>query len=212
MPQPLDSKGESLRHQGALNPHPQKVADPLFLRGEFFDPRDLVQVKYEMLRRVRVEGASVTEVLWRSGSPVPFSIRLGALSPRRPAGLDPSTNGTPSGPQTLRPVVEFLLQHRLRDPLLRAPALSELVREHFGLVVHPRSIERALSADEKKSHVIPDAPQDQIPVLPDELWTTRYEELRKRAMAKSCSIDQYIWICSLGSPGPGRLDEGLASA
>jgi hypothetical protein len=58
MPQPLDSKGESLRHQGVLNPHPQKVADPLFLRGEFFDPRDLVQVKYEMLRRVRVEGAS----------------------------------------------------------------------------------------------------------------------------------------------------------
>lgn len=28
MPQPLDSKAESLRQQGALNPHPHKVADP----------------------------------------------------------------------------------------------------------------------------------------------------------------------------------------
>ena len=55
MSQPLDSKGESLRQQGVLNPHPEKVAEPLFHGSEFFDPRDLVQVKYEMLRRVRVE-------------------------------------------------------------------------------------------------------------------------------------------------------------
>ena len=37
--------------------------------------------------------------------------------------------------------------------------------------------------------MIPDAPRDQVPVLPDELWATRYEELRQRVMAKSCSID-----------------------
>ena len=37
--------------------------------------------------------------------------------------------------------------------------------------------------------MIPDAPRDQVPVLPDELWTTRYEEMRERVMAKSCSID-----------------------
>ena len=62
MPQPLDSKGESLRQQGVLNPHPEKVADPLFRDSEFFDLRDLVQVKYEMLRRVRVDALSVSEV------------------------------------------------------------------------------------------------------------------------------------------------------
>jgi hypothetical protein len=45
MPEPLDAKGESLRRQGVLNPRPQKVTDPLFRRSEFFDPRDLVQVK-----------------------------------------------------------------------------------------------------------------------------------------------------------------------
>jgi hypothetical protein len=37
--------------------------------------------------------------------------------------------------------------------------------------------------------MIPDAPQDKIPVLSDELWATRYEEMRNRVMAKSCSID-----------------------
>ena len=75
MPEPLDSKGESLRQQGVLNPHPQKVADPLFHGSEFFDPRDLVQVKYEMLRRVQVEGRPSPRPPRRSGSPVPCSIR-----------------------------------------------------------------------------------------------------------------------------------------
>jgi hypothetical protein len=40
-----------------LNPSPERVTDELF--QEFFDPRDLVQVKYEMLRRVQTEGQPV---------------------------------------------------------------------------------------------------------------------------------------------------------
>ena len=51
-----DPKTEALRQQGCLHPHPEKVTDEAFDANEFFDPRDLVQVKYEMLRRVRVDG------------------------------------------------------------------------------------------------------------------------------------------------------------
>ena len=151
MPQPLDSKGESLRQQGVLNPHPQKVADPLFLRGEFFDPRDLVQVKYEMLRRVRVEGASVTEVTQAFGFSRPVFYQAQALFHRAGLpGLIPQRPGPRHAHKLSNLIVDFLLQHRLRDPLLRAAALSELVREHFDLVVHPRSIERALERRRKK--------------------------------------------------------------
>ncbi len=151
MPQPLDSKAESLRLQGALNPHPQRVADPVFLRGEFFDPRDLVQVKYEMLRRVRVDGAAVTEVAQAFGFSRPVFYQAQALyhSAGLP-GLIPHRPG-PRHPHKLSdPIVDFLLQHRLRDPLVRASALSELVRKQFDLVVHPRSIERALERRRKK--------------------------------------------------------------
>jgi len=35
-----------LRKQGTLNPRPREVTDPLFAKDSFFDPRDLVQVKY----------------------------------------------------------------------------------------------------------------------------------------------------------------------
>ena len=48
-----------LRQTHTLHPHPERVRDPLFTSGSpFFDPRDLVQVKYELLRKVRVDGCS----------------------------------------------------------------------------------------------------------------------------------------------------------
>ena len=56
-----DPKTEALRHQGCLNPHPERVTGPLFDASDFFDSRDLVQVKYEMLRRVRAEGEPISE-------------------------------------------------------------------------------------------------------------------------------------------------------
>src|SRR5438477_5425103 len=57
-----DEKLALLRQSHTLHPHPEKVRDPLFLSGSpFFDPRDLVQVKYELLRRVRVDGYSVAQ-------------------------------------------------------------------------------------------------------------------------------------------------------
>ena len=151
MSQPLDSKGESLRQQGVLNPHPEKVGDPLFHDSEFFDPRDLVQVRYEMLRRVHVERASVIGVTQAFGFSRPVFYQAQALYHRAGLpGLIPQRPGPRHAHKLSNLIVDFLLQHRLRDPLLRAAALSELVREHFDLVVHPRSIERALERRRKK--------------------------------------------------------------
>ena len=55
-----DPKVTALRESRCLNPHPGQVTDPAFLADEFFDARDAVQVKYEMVRRVSVDGAPVT--------------------------------------------------------------------------------------------------------------------------------------------------------
>ena len=55
-----DPKQAALAETRCLNPHPEQVRDEAFLASEFFDARDLVQVKYEMVRRVKAEGASVT--------------------------------------------------------------------------------------------------------------------------------------------------------
>lgn len=51
MKRPKDAKAEMLRSRGTLHPHPERVQDDLFRTSVFFDPRDAMQVRYEMLRR-----------------------------------------------------------------------------------------------------------------------------------------------------------------
>ena len=55
-----DAKSSALRQRGCLHPHAHQVSDERFAANAFFDPRDLLQVKYEMLRRVRVDGYTVS--------------------------------------------------------------------------------------------------------------------------------------------------------
>jgi hypothetical protein len=49
-----DAKTQALEASRTLNPRPEKVTDPAFVPGGFFDPADLVQVKYEMVRRAEM--------------------------------------------------------------------------------------------------------------------------------------------------------------
>src|SRR5215472_327731 len=46
-------KHQALGQTGTLNRRPDRVSDELFADSDFFDRNDLLQVKYEMLRRVR---------------------------------------------------------------------------------------------------------------------------------------------------------------
>ena len=56
------SKLKDLTPPGTLNPKPEAVLDEQFATGDFFDARDIVQVKYEMLRRV-ANGQSIAETI-----------------------------------------------------------------------------------------------------------------------------------------------------
>ena len=60
-PDPDQQKRQTLRRHGTLNPEPESVTHPLFQNNDFFDPDDLVQVKYEMLRQVHIDNNSISE-------------------------------------------------------------------------------------------------------------------------------------------------------
>ena len=77
-----DPKVSALRAARCLHPHPEQVTDPVFIGEEFFDPRDAVQVKYEMVRRVRVEGASVTATAATFGYSRPAYYQAAERPPR----------------------------------------------------------------------------------------------------------------------------------
>ena len=104
-----DPKCEALREQGVLNSRADRVHDPLFLQHDFFDARDLMQVKYELLRRVREEGQSVTEATVAFGVSRPtFYQARQAFEQEGFAGLIPKKRG-PRQAHKLKPgVMEFV--------------------------------------------------------------------------------------------------------
>jgi transposase len=139
------SKAKALLDEGTLNLAPQKVRDPKFREDEFFDPRDVVQVKYEMLRRVSVDRASVTGAVEEYGVSRPTYYQAKAsFEEAGLAGLVPRKPG-PRGPHKLQgEVLAFLRKQAVPGEPLRARQLARRVRQQFQLDVHPRTIERAL--------------------------------------------------------------------
>ena len=146
-----DLKADVLRQRGCLHPHPENVSDELFTSTEFFDPRDLLQVKYEMLRRVRVDGHTVSQSAVGFGLSRPsfYQARtvyeeggLPALLPKKP--------GPRRAHKLSEEVVKALRETLDKEPDSDATALAEWVEKRFGISVHPRSIERALARQEKK--------------------------------------------------------------
>jgi transposase len=151
MSTPTDPKSRTLAEHGSLNPRPEAVADEQFQAREFFDPRDVVQVKYEMLRRVRIDGFSVTRAAAGFGFSRPaFYLAKRAFEQNGLPGLVPQRPGPRHAHKLTDAVMNFIIEQRAQDRDLAAPALAQLVREHFGLSVHARSIERALSRWQKK--------------------------------------------------------------
>jgi len=138
-------KVRALREEGTLNPAPEKVQDPKFRDSEFFDPRDVVQVKYEMLRRVSVENAPVAHATEEYGVSRPTYYQTKAsFDVTGIAGLVPKKRG-PRGPHKLQGAVRAFVQSQLVDgEPIRARELAKLIRQKFNLHVHPRTIERAV--------------------------------------------------------------------
>ena len=146
-----DAKVKILKEYGVLNARAQEVTDEFFTRNEFFDPRDLVLVKYEMLRRVRIDGQSVTQAAHAFGfSRVAFYRAKAAFEREGLAGLIAKRRGPRHAHKLSETVLAFIDQQRFADRTLRAGVLAAMVRKRFRLSVHPRSIERALQRRQKK--------------------------------------------------------------
>jgi len=139
------SKADVLAEDGTLNSAPEKVRDPNFQEGGFFDPRDVVQVKYEMLRRVSVEKASVTDVSDEYGVSRPTYYQAKAdFDEAGIPGLVPKKRG-PRGPHKIQAeLLAFLRTQVTPGGPIRARDLAQLVQKEFGLDIHPRTIERAV--------------------------------------------------------------------
>jgi transposase len=141
----VSRKTENLKQQGTWNRQAESVQDPLFQRGAFFDAEDLVQVKYEMLRRVEVEHSSVTESASAFGfSRLTFYQTKQAFHREGLYGLVPKKRG-PRKPHKLSPeVVTFARELLEQEPSLGWQELAHRVRAQGAPPQH-----RAIGAEKK---------------------------------------------------------------
>jgi transposase len=145
-----DQKALELRRTGTLHPHPDSVTDALFKENPFFDPRDLLQVRYEMLRRHKVEGVSIVDVAVTFGvsRPTVYQAQT-AFQQAGLGGLLPKRRGPKQGHKLSVGVIEYVRDLRTADPHITTVACVQAVQQKFGITVHRRSLERALGSKKK---------------------------------------------------------------
>lgn len=148
-----DAKEAALAETRTLNPRPEAVGDEQFVSSAFFDARDLVQVKYEMVRRVRVDGAPVTAAAAAFGFSRPSFYEAAAAVDRDGlGGLVPAKPGPRRAHKLTDEVIAYTQRLREQDPGLGSADLADAIAARFAIRVHPRSVERALArAENSKS-------------------------------------------------------------
>jgi transposase len=147
-----NSKTRSLRRHGTHHPHPELVTDELFGQDAFFDSCDAVQVKYEMLRKVSVDGWPASRAASEAGFSRPtFYEAQAAFESGGLPGLLPAKKGPRRAHKLTDVVMAFVDQEIEKQPDIEMAEIADKVFEHFGLRVHARSIRRALGKREKKT-------------------------------------------------------------
>ena len=146
-----NEKTIELKRTGTLNPHPETVTDRMFKENPFFDPRDLLQVRYEMLRRHSAEEKSILDAAADFGVSRPtFYQAQAAFSRSGLAGLLPSQRGPKGGHKVTAEVLDYVASLRVAQPGMTTKNCVQAVQGHFGITIHRRSLERALVRGKKK--------------------------------------------------------------
>ena len=146
----MSKKIQQLKNDGVLNPNPETVSDELFQNNEFFDPNDLVQVKYEMIRKVEKEKCSVSEASNNFGFSRPsFYHAKSSLETEGIRGLIPKQRGPKDGHKITDEIVRYILKTIEKNGPYKSEELTKIVKNKFKLEVHPRTIERAIGRKKK---------------------------------------------------------------
>jgi len=145
------SKIKALKTAGAFNPRADQVRHPLFGQSEFFDPRDLPQLKYETLRALEVDDYSVTRAAEEFGLSRPTIYQ--AQDQFKKQGLEGllARKRGPKKPHKLTPPVrQYLEELAASQPQMRPRELARRLRQRFRVKIHPRTIEKALKTKAKR--------------------------------------------------------------
>jgi len=137
------NKTKTLIENGSFNRNAASVSSPMFRSNPYFDPQDLVQVKYEMLRAVKADGENVSDASRQFG----FSRTAYYKIEKRfhEAGVDGlcARKTGPKLPSKVTPdIIEFVSQLREKDPDMTNDDIIKRIIDEKGVSIHKRSLQR----------------------------------------------------------------------
>jgi transposase len=145
------AKMQALGQNSTLNKNAARVVDPKFRNMAFFDPNDIVQVKYEMLRSAQKDGVGVLKASKTYGfSRITFYKTDKAFKECGLMGLIPQKKGPRRAHKLSGEVMEFVRKLLERKPDIKSSGIRQEIKDRFDLTVHKRSIERAINRSKKK--------------------------------------------------------------
>ena len=151
------AKTMRLKNDGVFNRNWRKVVDERFKTQAFFDEQDIVQVKYEMLRRVEKDGWQIARAAREFGLSRPAFYQAQRLFNEKGLfGLVPQRRGPKGGHKLSDEVLDFV-ENKRKEAKFKTNELVQLIEEKFELKIHRRSLERALSRRKKKAPATADA-------------------------------------------------------
>jgi transposase len=150
------AKRRSLQNTGTFNPRADQVRHSLFAQSDFFDPEDLLQLKYEMLRALERDSYSIAQAAQEFGLSRPTIYQAQAQFEQGGLpGLLPRKRGPKKPHKWTDPIATFIRQCLAQEPDLAAPELVVRVRDRFKIQLHRRTIEKALKGRAKKGPLKP---------------------------------------------------------
>ena len=138
-----ENKKKFLEQEGLLNQKPERVSHPLFETLDFFDPFDLPQVRYEMIRAARVEKNTVAEACKLFGFSREYFYRLErAFMSRGYVALLGSTMGRRPIIALNQEVVNFIVHRKIEENQLSGENLRKEIKRLYNVDCSRRTVER----------------------------------------------------------------------
>jgi transposase len=148
---PLSPKRQALEATGTFNPRFAAVRHALFQQGGFFDPQDLLQLKYETLRSLEKDGYPIARAASEFGLSRPTIYQARSqLKAEGLEGLLPRKRGPRAAHKLTAELLGYLGEQRAAEPQVSAGELAARIRLRFKLKLHPRTIEKALRRQGQK--------------------------------------------------------------
>ena len=137
------SKQEILLGNGTFNKNYGKVTEQHFVNDDFYDPQDLVQVKYEMLRTAKETERNIGEIASKYGfSRAAFYKIKTTYEKEGISAFVPEKSGPKNARKLTKNHQEFIDDHIKQNPNASSASIAALLYKERGLSISKRTVER----------------------------------------------------------------------